>query len=241
MTASSQSLSYSPHDSHRCVMAQFIPYDPAAPKPKKRPRIPQENITPPDNPAKRPRVSSTPNAMTTTPITRELVDIHARLNPPARMDLALKVLDVGNLSITKLLMHRLDSAGTCHFENAFLSEGGGLENFLKELVEQYPAAEDCIFRAAGHNLTLKKVSAEMELVKSHTLLSSTEITPHSMRDWTIGIPEHLTPCLSSILRTSAVSDRAEKENKVKKETFTVSVTLLVSGGGEHTNQPCCRS
>lgn len=138
------------------------------------------------------------------------------------MDLALKVLDVGNLSVAGLLMHRLTSAGTCRFKNKFLSEGGGLEAFLKELVERYPAAEDCISRAVGHNTTLKTVSAEMELVKSYTLLSSTEVTPHSMRDWTIGIPEGLAPCLSSILRASAVSDRAAKENKVKKCTSTVS-------------------
>lgn len=132
------------------------------------------------------------------------------------------MLDIGYLSITGLLMHRFTSAGTCHFENAFLSEGGGLETFLKELVERYPAAEDCISRVVGHTATLKTVSAEMELVKSHTLLSSTEVTPHSMRDWTIGIPEHLAPCLSSILHASAVSERADKENKVKKDTSTVS-------------------
>jgi len=111
---------------------------------------------PTDNPAKRSRVSSAPNAMTATLITRDIVDIHARLDPSTRMDLSLKVLDIGNISITKLLMHRLDSADTCHFENALLSEGG-LVHFLKKLVERYPAAEGCIFRAAGHNLTLKKV------------------------------------------------------------------------------------
>ena len=142
------------------------------------------------------------------------------------MDLALKVLDIGGLSITRLLMHRLGSAETSHFKNAFLSEGGGLEKSLKELVERYPAAGDRISRAVGLGHTLKKVSAEMDLVKTHTLLSSTEVTPHSMRDWTIGIPEHLAPCLSSILRASAVSDRAVKENKVKIDTFTVSLTSL---------------
>lgn len=152
------------------------------------------------------------------------------------MDLALKVLDVGNLSIAGLLMHRLTPAGTCHFKNAFLSEGGGLETFLKELVELYPAAEDCISRAVGHNITLKKVSAEMELVKSHTLLSSAEVTPHSMRNWTVGIPEHLAPCILSVLRASAVSDRAAKENKAKKDTFTVCIlTLLVCGGENYAN------
>ena len=163
--------------------------------------------------------------MTTSPAAHELVDIRARLDPSARMKLALRVLDIGNIPITRLLMYRLESAETCHFKNAFLSEGGGLEFFLKELVERYPAAEDCISQAVGYNLTLKKVSAEMDLVKSHTLLSSTEITPHSMRDWTIGIPEHLAPCLLSILRASAVSDRAAKENKTKKDTFTVSLTV----------------
>jgi len=146
------------------------------------------------------------------------------------MDLALKVLDVGNISVTRLLLHRLDSAETCHFKNAFLSDGGGLEMFLEKLVKQYPAAEGCISRAVGHDLTLKTVSAEMELVKSHALLSSTDITPHSMRDWTIGIPDHLAPCLSSILRASAVSDRAARENKVKKDTFTVRITPPAHGG-----------
>ena len=69
---------------------------------------------------------------------------------------------------------------------------------------------------------LKKVSAEMELVKLFTLLSSTKVTPHSMRNWSIGIPERLTPCLSSVLRAGAVSDRAAKENKIKKNTSMVS-------------------
>ena len=142
------------------------------------------------------------------------------------MDLALKVLDVGNLSVAGLLMYRLTSAGTSHFKNTFLSKGGGLEIFLKELVEQHLVAEDCISRAVGHGITLKTVSAEMELVKSYTLLSSTEVTPHSMCDWTIGIPEHLMPCLLSILRVSAVSNRAVKENKAKKDTFTVSILTL---------------
>lgn len=203
-------------------MSQFIPYDP---RPKKRPRT--SNSTLPDNSTKRVRVSLSPDTMTTPPVSRELVDIHARLDPSARMKLALKVLDVGSISIARLLMYRLESAETCHFKNAFLSEGGGLEILLKELVEQYPAAEDCISRAVGYNHILKNVSAEMDLVKSHTLLSSTEITPHSMRDWTIGIPEHLTPCLSSILRASAVSDRAAKENKTKNDTFTVCLTACI--------------
>ena len=206
-------------------MTQFITYDPATRRPGKRPRKSKENTAPPNNPAKRARVSLSSDTMNTPLAARELVDIRARLDPSARMGLALKVLDVGNISITRLLMYRLESAETCHFKNAFFSEGGGLETFLKELVEQYPAAEDCISRAVGYNLTLKKVSAEMDLVKSHTLLSSTETTPHLMRDWTIGIPEHLAPCLSSILRASAVSDRAVKENKTKKDTFTVSLTI----------------
>ena len=195
---------------------------------KKRSRTFKENVTPLGNPAKRPRISSPPNAMSTTPITgkpAEAVDIHARLDPLARMKLALDVLDVGGLSVTKLLMFRLGSSETSHFKNAFLSEGGGLEKFLKELVDQYPASEDCIARAVGHHITHKKVSAEMEFVKTHTLFSSTDITPHSMRNWTVGIPEHLVPCLSSILRASAVSDRAAKENKTKRDTFTVSSTL----------------
>jgi hypothetical protein len=172
--------------------------------------------------------------MTTTPIIHELVDVRARLSPSARMDLALKVLDVGNLSVAMLLMHRLDSAATRHFENSFLSAGGGLETFLKELVGRYPVAEDCISRAVGYDITLKTVSAEMELVKSYALLSSTEATPHSMRDWTVGIPGELAPCLSSILRASAVSERAKK-NKVKKDTFTVSVAPLLNDGEKNTS------
>ena len=168
--------------------------------------------------------------MTATPQTHELVDICARLGPSARMDLALRVLDVGDLSITQLLEYQLDSAETSHFKNAFFSEEGGLETFLKGLAERYPAAIDCISQAIGHNAVLKMVSAEMELVKTHTRLASTEITPHSMRDWSVGIPEELAPCLSSILRTSAVSEHAAKENKVKKDTFTVSVVSLVLDG-----------
>ena len=166
--------------------------------------------------------------MTATQPDHDFVDIRARLSLSARMDLALKVLDIGGLSIPGLLMYRLGSARTRHFEAAFLSEGGGLDKFLKELIEQFPAAEDRIFRAVGHNATLKRVSAEMELVKAHTLLSSTEVSPSSMRNWTIGIPEHLTPHLSSILHACAVSDRATKENKMKKDTFTVRIALLVN-------------
>jgi len=163
--------------------------------------------------------------MTTgTPTTHEprLVDIRARLGSSARMNLTLEVLDVGKLSVIGLLMHRLDSAVTRRFENGFLSAGGGLETFLRELVERYPAAQDCISRVVSHDITLRKVSAEMELVKVHTRLSSTEVTPHSMRDWTVGIPEELAPCLSSILRASAVSERSEKENKIKKDASMVS-------------------
>lgn len=205
---------------------QIKQYDPAT-KPKKRPRLSEATVTPSDIPAKRPRFSSSiSDAMATTPITHASIDIRARLSPAARMDLALKVLDVGNLSITGLLMYRLASAGTGHFRNAFLSEGGGLEIFLKELIGQYPVAENRIFQAVGHNFTLKTVSAEMELVKSYTLLSSTEISPNSMRDWTIGIPKHLAPCLSSILCAGAFSNRAVKENKTKKDTFTVRIYYL---------------
>ena len=207
---------------------QFKLYNPAASKAKKRP--PQENETVPNHPAKRPRVSpSTPAAMTTTPQTNEpaLIDIRARLSPSARMNLALEVLDVGKLSVAKLLMHRLDSAVNRRFENGFLSAGGGLEMFLRELTDRYPASQDCISRVFGHDITLKNVSAEMEIVKSYTLLSSTEVTPHSMRDWTVEIPDELAPCLSSILRASAVSERSEKENKIKKDTSTVSRTSPV--------------
>ena len=181
-----------------------------------------------DNPIKRSRGSSSNHAMDTAP-TQHLVDVHARLSPSARMDLALDVLNVGNLSITGLLMHRLASSKTARFRNMFFSEGGGLEIFLRGLVEQYPVAEACIFRAVGHDHALKQVSAEMERVKTHTRLSSTEVTPHSMHDWTIGIPEHLAPFLSNILHACAVSDRAIKENKTKKDAFTVSISLLMSG------------
>ena len=60
------------------------------------------------------------------------------------MDLALRVLDIGDLSITRLLAYRLDSAETSHFKNAFFSERGGFETFLKGLVERFPAAVDCV-------------------------------------------------------------------------------------------------
>ena len=210
-------------------MAHIKQYDPNAPRSKKRPR---GNVTLPDDTSERPQVSSS-TSDGTAPLDHNFVDIHARLSPSARMDLALKVLDVGDLSIPGLLMHRLASARTRHFETAFLSEGGGLDKFLKELVEQFPAAEDCIFRAVGRDSVLKRVSAEMELVKMHTLLSSTEVSPHSMRNWTIGIPGHLTPHLSSILRVCAVSDRATKENKLKKDTFTVRVASFMYGKKTH--------
>jgi hypothetical protein len=164
--------------------------------------------------------------MTATLPDDNFVDIHARLSPSARMDLALKVLDVGDLSILGLLSHRLASARTRHYETALLSKGGGLEKFLEELVTQFPAAEDCVFRAVGRNITLKRVSAEMELVKTYTFLASTELSPHSMRNWSIGIPEHLAPHLASILRACAVSDRAMKENKIKKDTYTVRAASL---------------
>ena len=151
------------------------------------------------------------------------------------MDLALRVLNIGDLSITRLLAYRLDSAETLHFKNAFFSERGGLETFLKGLVERFPAAVDCVSRAVGQNIILKTVSAEMELVKAHTRLTSTEVTPRSMRDWSVGIPEELAPCLSGILRASAVSERAAKENKVKKDTFTVCVMLLVLDDGKNVD------
>ena len=66
----------------------------------------------------------------------------------------------------------------------------------------------------------------MELVKTYTFLTSTELSPHSMRNWSIGIPEHLAPHLASILRACAVSDRAMKENKIKKDTYTVRAASL---------------
>lgn len=90
-------------------------------------------------------------------------------------------------------MYRLTSLGTGRLKNTFLSKEGELEIFLNEPVEWYPATEDCISRAVRHGITLKTVLAEMELVKSHTLLSGTEVTPHSMRYWTAEISEHLVP------------------------------------------------
>ena len=124
-------------------MTQFKQYNPTASKSKKRPQIPEASATTPDNTAKQARFSSsTSRTMTANPQTLELVDIHARLSPSTRMDLALRVLDVGNLSITRLLNYRLDSAEMSHFENSFFSEGGGLETFLNELIERYPAAAE---------------------------------------------------------------------------------------------------
>ena len=160
-------------------MNLFIPYDPAALSRKAFTNVPLSNSV------KRPRISSASNTMATAPITgksAETVNIHARLDPSARMRLALEVLDVGGLSVTKFLVSRLDSSESSHFKDAFLSEGGGLEKFLNELVEQYPASEDCIARAVGHHITLKKVSAEMELVKTYTLSSNTDITPRPMHN-----------------------------------------------------------
>jgi len=215
-------------------MAHIKQYDPAALRQKKRMRIPTENSISLDNNAKRRRVSfGTSNATNGTYSSGEFVDIHAWLSASARMDLVLQVLDVGNLSIAGLLLHRLDSAGTHHYRNTFLAEGGGLETLLKELVAWYPVTEDCVLRAVGHDATLKKVSAEMELVRVHTLLSSTKITPQSMRDWSVEIPEGLAPCLLSILHASAVPDRAA-ENKVKKDTPTVSITFHTYNGERST-------
>ena len=208
-TTRSLSLRCSHHNSPSHVTMEFVQYNPTAPKQKKRPRIPQENIAPLDNPAKRPRCFECHDRNSSNPWTYR----HScKAEPLCSLDLSLKVLDVGNLLVAGLLMYRLTSTGTSRFKNAFLSEGGGLETFFKELVVQHPAAEDCISRAVGHGITLKTVSAEMELVKTYALLSSTEVTPYSMPDWTIEIPEHLAPCLSSILCASAVSNRAAKEN-----------------------------
>ena len=97
-----------------------------------------------------------------------------------------------------------------------------MEALLKELVVQYPAAEDCISWAIGDDIVLKKVSGERELVKSFTLLSSTKVTLHLMHDWSIGIPKHLTLCLLSALHAGAVSNCAAKENKVKNNVSMVS-------------------
>ena len=140
----------------------------------------------------------------------------------AGMRLALEVLDVGGLSVTKLLMFRFDSSETSHLKTVFLSEGGGREIFFKELVEQYPAAGGYIARAMRHHVTLKKVSTEMELVRTHTAFPRTDIAPRSMRYWTVGIPGHLVPCFSSVLRASAGFYRATKEDKTKRDTFTVT-------------------
>ena len=61
--------------------------------------------------------------MATTPIIgkpAETVDIHARLDPFARMRLALEVLqDIEGLSVTELLMFY---SGASRFKNAFLSK-----------------------------------------------------------------------------------------------------------------------
>ena len=115
--------------------------------------------------------------MTTTPVTRGLVDIHTGLNSSTRMDLALKVLDVGNLPVAGLSRYWITSVRTDWFENTFLSEGGGPEMFLsEELFEQYPAAEYCISRAVRHSITPKTASAKAELFELRTLLSGTEVT-----------------------------------------------------------------
>lgn len=128
------------------------------------------------------------------------------------MDLSPDALGVGNISVARLLMHRLDVSGSSRLRNIFFSEAEGLEVFLKELVKQYPASEGCILCAVGHSLILKEVSAEMDRVKAHTLLSSTDITPDLLQNWTVRIPEN-APYLTDILRTCAIFNRAPQENK----------------------------
>ena len=54
--------------------------------------------------------------MTATPVTHELVDICVRLSPSAWVDLSLKVFGIGDLLITKLLMHRLGSTAPRYLE-----------------------------------------------------------------------------------------------------------------------------
>ena len=118
--------------------------------------------------------SPQPPPITERPV--EAVDIHVSLDPSAHTRFAPGVPDTGGLSVTKLLMFLLGSPEISHFRNAFLSEGVRLGRFLKELVEQYPASEDCISPAV-HHITPKKVPAEMELIKTHTLFSSTGYHP----------------------------------------------------------------
>ena len=67
--------------------------------------------------------------MTTAPITDRLLKLlifMQGLTLTAGMRLALEVLDVGGLSVTKLLMFRFDSSETSHLKTVFLSEGGDI-------------------------------------------------------------------------------------------------------------------
>ena len=73
----------------------------------------------------------------TPPKGQEFIDIHVRTSPFACMELAPKVLDVGNLLIPELLRHQLTSVVAGHFQNAFFAEGGGLGMLLRELVAEY--------------------------------------------------------------------------------------------------------
>jgi len=48
------------------------------------------------------------------------------------------------------------------------------------------------------------------------LQGGTGVTPYSMRDRSIGIPEHPAPCPPSTVCARAVSDRAVKDNETTR-------------------------
>jgi hypothetical protein len=51
-------------------------------------------------------------------------------------------------------------------------------------------------------------------IKLHTLLFSVEVIPQLMRNWTIGVPEHLAPWLPTTPRVSTVPEHAAEESEV---------------------------
>ena len=153
----------------------------------------------------------------------EFVGARARLNPSVRMDLSLKALDVRNLSVAGLLTYRFTSARARHFQNStlrFSRRGVRTGDVLQGVGRTVSAPEDCIFRAVGHSNGEMDVQCDVFHLRRGRLQGDTGVTPYSMRDRSIGIPEHPTPCPPSTVCARAVSNRAAKENE----------TLLAYGG-----------
>jgi len=93
-------------------------------------------------------------------------------------------------------------------------------------IERYLVAGDRITRAVWHDLVLKKVSTETELVKSYAF-------PRVPRSPCTRCATGLFGSLNTLRSTGAVSNRAANESKFNKAP-TAKMTLVVYDGGKNT-------